>query len=279
MTQTERKIRVGVMPFPEHTDVHELRRAWAEADELGVDTVFVSDHFFPMNPGPPGDNRTHECMVLLTAMAHTIQQAEIGTFVVGNSYRNPNLLADMFRTVDLLAGGRTILGIGTGNHQPDYDEYGYPFGTLGDRTRALAENLPIIKGRLALVDPQPPRNIPILIGGMGEKRMLGIIAEHADIWHAYVWEGDTHAEAIEMLRRKQSVLEDRCATVGRDSSEIERCVDTTGMVGDLDLDELLDAGFTFLQVYLPPPFDFGRVREVVQWRDRLNAQRGALGRA
>ncbi|HWI22441.1 MAG TPA: LLM class F420-dependent oxidoreductase [Baekduia sp.] len=272
MAQGERRIRVGVSPFPEHTDVDELRRAWVEADEIGVDAIFVSDHFFSMNPGAPGDNRTHECMVLLTAMALTIERAEIGTLVVGNSYRNPNLLADMFRTVDLLAGGRTILGIGTGNHQPDYDGYGYPFGTLGDRTRALAENLPVIRERFAKLDPPAPRDIPLLIGGMGEKKMLGIIAEHADIWHAYVWEGDTHAAAIEMLRHKQSVLEDRCAAVGRDSSQIERCVDTTGLAGDLDLDELVDAGFTFLQVYMDAPFDFGRVREIVQWRDQQNAQ-------
>src|SRR3954452_23196180 len=205
-------VRVGVQVQPQHAEFEGMRRAWREADELGVDTIFCWDHFSPLSGD--GAGRHFEALTTMASMAEVTERAQIGALVICNSYRNPELLADAHRTIDHISGGRVILGIGAGWFQKDYDEYGYEFGDAPARLRELADALPRIKDRLGKLNPPPVGDIPILIGGGGPKVTLNLVARHADLWHGF---GDA-----ETFARKNEVLLGHCADLGRDPGEIER---------------------------------------------------------
>jgi probable F420-dependent oxidoreductase len=250
-------IRVGAQVLPQHGDYAQQRAAWAAAEEAGADVVFNWDHFFPLSG--ERDGKHFECWTMLAAMAEVTERVEIGALVTCNSYRNPNLLADMARTVDHVSGGRLILGIGAGWFRRDYDEYGYEFGTAGSRLRQLDRSLPVIKARWEKLNPPPTRRIPILIGGGGEKVTLRITAEHADVWHGF---GD-----VGSLEHKRDVLDEWCRKVGRDPGEIERSCgirrETIARIEDLHA-----LGYTLFTVSVDgPDYDLGLLREVIAWRD------------
>jgi probable F420-dependent oxidoreductase len=252
-------IRVGVQVQPQHADFEGMVRAWREAEELGVDTIFCWDHFYPLYGEP--DGKHFEAIATLGAMAAYTERAQIGALVICNSYRNPELLVDAHRTIDHISGGRAILGIGAGWFQRDYDEYGYGFGTAPERLRDLRQALPRIEARRAKLNPQPVGDLPILIGGSGEKVTLKLVARHANLWHGF---GDA-----ETFKAKNEILLGHCEAEGRDPAEIER---TWGIQAEaLDAaDALVDAGVTHLIVGVGGDgsgYDLGPLRELVAWRD------------
>lgn len=240
------RFKVGVQLHPQHCTIDELRSAWQAADALGVDSIWTWDHFYPLYGDQ--DDVHYEGWSLLAAMAVTTTQAHFGMLVTCNSYRNPELLADMARTVDQLSGGRLYLGIGSGWFERDYTEYGYEFGTAPGRLRALGEALPRIKERLAKLTPPPAGDLPLLIGGSGEKVTLRLVAEHADAWNTF--------GPPESFKAKNAILDEWCAKVGRDPGAIERTVAINPHEVD-DAEAYLDAGATHLIVMTGHPFDLG----------------------
>lgn len=257
---TKRSLRVALQLQPQHADYAAIRHAAAEAEELGADVVFNWDHFFPLYGDPEGKH--FECWTMLGAWAEQTSRVEIGALVTCNSYRNPELLADMARTVDHISDGRLILGIGSGWFEKDYSEYGYEFGTAGSRIDDLAENLPRIESRLGKLNPPPTRKIPLLIGGGGEKKTLRLVARHADIWHGF---GD-----VDVAERKVRILDRHCADVGRDPAEIERSLGVQGDPEDLG-PKLRDLGITMFTIGVGgPDYDLSQLRAWIAWRDKHN---------
>jgi probable F420-dependent oxidoreductase len=256
----ERPVRVGAQLQPQHAEYADIRRAVAEAEEIGVDVVFTWDHFFPLYGDP--DGKHFECWTILGAWAEATEHVEIGALVTCNSYRNPDLLADMARTVDHISGGRLILGIGAGWCERDYASYGYEFGTPGRRLDALGEALPRIKKRFHALNPAPTREIPVLVGGGGERKTLRHTATYADIWHGF---GN-----VETITHKHQVLDTWCRDVGRNPREIERSAKINN--GDLDFAPGLYAAGTrlFTMSATGPAYDLGELRELVAWRDAVN---------
>lgn len=257
-----RPIRVALQLQPQHAEFADIRSAVVRGEEMGVDIIFNWDHFYPLSGDP--DGKHFECWTMLGSWAEVTERIEIGALVTCNSYRNPELLADMARTVDHASEGRLILGIGAGWFQRDYDEYGYDFGTKGSRLADLRDALPRIEARLGKLNPAPTRDIPILIGGGGEKKTLRYTAEHADIWHGF---GDAS-----VIARKNRVLDGHCADIGRDPSEIERSCGakpTDPGAGD----GLVDAGATFITLGFDgrSGYDLAPVTDWLAWRDARNA--------
>lgn len=258
------RVRIAVQFRPQHAQYDAIRRAVARGEGLGIDIAYNWDHFFPLSGDRDGGN--FECWTMLAAWAEATSDIEIGALVTCNSYRNPNLLADMARTVDHVSRGRLILGIGSGWFRRDYDEYGYEFGTAGSRLRSLRAAMPIIRDRLARIVPPPLRDIPILIGGGGEKVTLRIVAEHADIWHGF-GPPDTYSRKLDALRG-------HCEEVGRDYEEIEKSVsvDWHRHPDPADLGEALYGlgarQFTFSTD--GPDFDLDFLQPWLAWRNAKN---------
>ncbi|HWK91362.1 MAG TPA: LLM class F420-dependent oxidoreductase [Luteimicrobium sp.] len=251
--------RIAVQLQPQHADYAQIRDAVLRAEEIGVDVIFNWDHFFPLSGDP--DGKHFECWTMLGAWAEQTSRVEIGALVTCNSYRNPELLADMARTVDHISGGRLILGIGAGWFEKDYDQFGYEFGTPGTRLADLAQALPRIEKRLAAGNPAPTRHIPVMIGGGGEKKTLRMVAQHADIWHSF-------ADA-ETLVRKSAILDEHGEAVGRDTATlVERSVEVSRHTPAEVADAFVAGGATLFTVGVSgPDYDLSRVQEWVAWRD------------
>jgi probable F420-dependent oxidoreductase len=253
--------RIGVQLQPQHSSNYGyLRDAVRRCEDIGVDVAFNWDHFYPLYGDPDGAH--YECWTMLGAWAEQTSRIEIGALVTCNSYRNPELLADMARTVDNISDGRLILGIGSGWKDKDYIEYRYEFGTVGSRLNDLAAALPRITSRLAKLNPQPVRDIPILIGGQGEQKTLKLVAQYAHQWHGFT--------TTETYPAKAKVLAEHCAAVGRDPDTIERSAGVTGKGAELlaDADALVGLGVSLLTVGVNgPDYDLTDAEALCRWRD------------
>lgn len=257
------RFKVGVDLHPQHCTVEQLRAAWTAADELGVDTIWTWDHFFPLPPGRfvspslggVAEGNHFEGWSLLAAMAADTSRAQIGLLVTANGYRNPDLLADMARTVDHISRGRLILGIGAGWSERDYIEYGYESGPPAAPLKALEQSLVRIKARLGKLKPGPLGPLPILVGGGGEKVTLRLAAQYADMWNAF--------SPLETWARKNTILDEWCAKVGRDPGQIERTIG----IPQAEVSEwegCVEAGAQHIILMHPPPFDLTAARFLLE---------------
>jgi alkanesulfonate monooxygenase SsuD/methylene tetrahydromethanopterin reductase-like flavin-dependent oxidoreductase (luciferase family) len=163
----------------------------------------------------------------------------------------------MARTIDLLSHGRFVLGIGSGWFERDYTEYGYEFGTAPSRLADLARALPLISDRLGVLNPAPEGDLPILIGGSGEKVTLRLVAEYADAWNTF--------GPPENFKHKNAVLDEWCTKLGRAPREVERTVAIQPTELD-DLDAYVAAGADHFIVMVGAPYDLGPLEALIAAR-------------
>lgn len=266
------EIRIGVQLWPGGTpDYQTWRQAVLHAEELGVDAIFGYDHFHrpatePSEDGLPQllpvqpDVNNFEGWTALASWAEITDHVDIGLLVTGIGYRNPDLLADMARTVDHISNGRVILGLGAGWYEKDYSVYGYDYGTVKSRMDLLEDSLGRIERRLGELIPPPVHDIPILIGGMGVKRTLPIVAKYADIWHTFA--------SVDEYRRKNQLVKELAADAGRDAGKITRAVHWTGRE---NADAFVGEGVTFFTTEIHPTdagYDFAELQDLLAWRGR-----------
>src|SRR6201998_3051257 len=272
-----RPIRIGVLPHCGNApDFPPRRSALLRAEELGADFIFGYDHFHKpevadLNQGVPVladvqlDVTHFEGWTALASWGEITHRAEIGLLVTGIGYRNPDLLADMARTVDHISGGRLVLGLGAGWYEKDYTTYGYEFGTWKSRFDLFDAGLNPIEPRLGQLIPPPVRNIPILIGGGGPKRTLPAVARHADIWHSLL--------AVEAFTEASARVDELAAAIGRDGNDIERSVHCFGF-GEESADAYRRAGATTFTAEIEPDpitgYDLSTLEKMLAWRDRQN---------
>jgi probable F420-dependent oxidoreductase len=258
-------VRLGVQLQPQHAPYTAFRDAVRRLEDLGVDILFNWDHFFPLSGDRDGMH--FESWTMLAAWAEQTERVEFGALVNCNSYRNPDLQADMARTIDHISAkggeGRFIFATGSGWFERDYAEYGYEFGTAGSRLDDLAAGMKRIEARWAKLNPAPTRRIPVMIGGAGEQKTLRLVARHADIWHSFVRPGD--------LPHKIEVIERWAEKEGRDTSDLVVSNELHRRSED-SANELYNAGVRlFTLAFQGPDWDYSLVESWLRWRDAKNA--------
>jgi F420-dependent oxidoreductase-like protein len=264
----------GIKTAPQHEARYEaIAAVWREADALpAFDHAWLWDHMLPLGGDPWG--ACLENWTLLGALAAQTTRLRIGHLVTSNLYRSPPVLAKMATTVDIISNGRLVLGIGAGWSSAEQDAYGAPRLSAAERIDRLDEACQIIRrawtedvfdfdGRYyqlsgVYAEPKPVQqpHPPILIGGKGPRRTLRVVAEHADIWNFSGSRDDAPTE----LRRLNALLDEHCASIGRDPQAISRSVQLFAEPDDLDrtrrqVDELIDAGADQIVLNLLPPFE------------------------
>jgi alkanesulfonate monooxygenase SsuD/methylene tetrahydromethanopterin reductase-like flavin-dependent oxidoreductase (luciferase family) len=243
------------------------------ADRTGWDGVYVADHF--MSDGEafgPAEQPTFEALAALAALGALTERLRVGPLVLGNTYRHPAVLANWAATLDVITGGRVVLGLGAGWQRNEHEQYGIELPPPGQRLDRFEEACTVISSLLseptttldgryyrltdALCEPKPVQSpLPLLVGGKGD-RMMGVVARHAQEWN--MW------GLPELIAARSSVLERRCAAIDRDPATIRRSTQALVMVTD---DRA--AASSFIDAVAPraaiagPPEHFAEV--VAQW--------------
>ncbi len=258
---------------------------WREIESTGWDIACVTDHFLPNTKDREG--AMLESWSTLSALAALVPRMRVGTIVLGNTYRHPAVVAKMAAQVDIISGGRLILGLGAGWQQNEHKAYGIPFYTMRERLERLDEACEVMRGLWtnkrttwkgrhyelsdAPLDPKPVQtpHPELMIGGGGERVTLRIVAKHADHWN--VWGGP------KVLTRKGAILNEHCAAVGRDPKSITRSVNMALQITDnkADVDKLADTIATRMGRHADDARDTCLAGTPEQIRERLQELRAA----
>jgi F420-dependent oxidoreductase-like protein len=209
------------------------------AEATGWHGVWVADHF--MSNGDGGaDVPMRECLALLSALAARTERVRLGSLVLGNTYRHPAVVANQAATLDEISNGRFVFGVGAGWQVNEHEQHGIELPPTRQLLDRFVEALQVLHGLLrtpvtdfdgvyyqlkdAVNEPKPVQEpLPILIGAKGEKRMLGVVAQYADLWNAW--------GTPDVIAHKSKVLDEHCARIGRDPSEIGRTAQALTVVG------------------------------------------------
>jgi alkanesulfonate monooxygenase SsuD/methylene tetrahydromethanopterin reductase-like flavin-dependent oxidoreductase (luciferase family) len=227
-----------LQPFPLNfpgIELFDYNRRLIRTLSPGFTTLWVEDHL------QLGETATHECLTTLSYFAGEFPQFSVGALVLCQSYRNPALVAKMAANLQLLSGGRFILGLGAGWKEDEYHAYGYTFPDTKTRLEELEEAAIIVKAMWsssptsfagqhyhiqdAYCEPQPRPSSPLLIGGGGEEKTLAIVARRADWWNF-------NSCTVEEYAHKLAILKSHCARVGRDAAEIKLTYLSTASVSE-----------------------------------------------
>ena len=204
----------------------ELAAVAAAADESGIDTLWVSDHLLQLAPGAPADGAMLEAYATLGFLAGHCERVRLGTMVTAATYRAPALLVKAVTTIDVLSGGRAWLGVGAGYHEQEAATMGLDLPPVKQRFERLEATLKLalamwsgsgtpLNSPQALTRPHPP----VLIGGMGERRTLRLVAQYGDACNLFdIPDGGA------TVRRKLDVLARHCDELGRPFGDIEKTI-------------------------------------------------------
>jgi F420-dependent oxidoreductase-like protein len=290
--------RFGVHTGLHNTTVEDLRAVWRHAEDLGFEWISIWDHFYAADLS--GGSTCLEAVSMHAALACETRSVRCGSLVYSVGYRHPAVLANAITTIDHLSNGRADLGLGAGWHQGEYDAYGIPFPSAGIRLAQLDEAAQCVRGLLrsettdfdgryfqlrdARCDPRPVQaELPIWIGGGGERKTLRTVAQWADGWNVPFVPPEEFA-------RKRDVLARHGDAVGRDVSQIRCAVNVSlawteerlqeqfdgfadmvrpsALIGSDDevVDQIgryLDAGADQVNIALRAPFDLEAIEKLV----------------
>ena len=274
----------GLKTSPMHMSYQAILRAWQQADEVPeIEHAWLWDHMLPLSG--PKDGPCYEGWTLLSALAAQTRRLRLGLLVTNNQIRQPAVLGKIGCTLDVISGGRLVLGLGAGGTMPagtqltpdqhpgiaEYLAYGLPVTTPAEGLGRLAETIKIVRRMFAedvfdfdgryytlkavrnAPKPVQPGGPPVLVGGTGT-RMLRLVAENADIWNI---PGPPHG-SIEFITERNQMLDQHCASIGRDPRDLVRSVQLI-LQGDdpaaarETVAAVIAAGFSHIVLAVRPP--------------------------